>query len=158
MSFCTTDILSLASGVYVELNSPPEISVGYISGILTSTQFIGEINNRLNTCFYLSGDGPCIQGGFDGKESYIYALLFETQYLQRAALTVLQNGGSTPWISLADGDGRVARESTAARSKAYRDLGSDLDKELRIAVNNYIKGHSLARSVDYAPLPGYPSP
>ena len=65
MSFCTDQILSLASGIYQSIGSPTSQSVGFISGWLTSSGgMLGEVNTKLDTCFYISGDAPCIAGGF----------------------------------------------------------------------------------------------
>lgn len=156
MSFCTEQILLLASGVYQELNSPTEISVGYISGIFTSSGNLGSLNLKLSTCFWFSGDAPCIAGGFGAEEAAIYALTYQTQYYSRAAHNVLITAGG--WTNLSEGDSRVAREGSAQRSKGYLELSKNADQNLRIAVNHWKVAHSIPGQVVAASLASWPTP
>lgn len=155
--FCSAQIVALASGVWQELNSPTAISVGYISGIFSSSGFLGELNNRLTTSFYFSGDGPCIVGGFGGKEAAIYALMYEAMFLKRMGLSAMQAGG-TFWVSIAENDSRVARESPTKVAAEYREMKKEVDEDLRIATAQWKIAHTLAVGVNFASLSSWPTP
>ncbi len=155
MSFCTQDILTLASGLYADVLSPTAISVGYISGVLTSPAFLGDLNLKLTTCFYVSGDAPCIMGGFGKEEASIYGLMWQGGYYKREALNALQGVG---WTSMAEGDTRISREGSSLRSKAFMELYKQTDTDLRIAVANWKVAHTIPGQVVAAPLASWPSP
>lgn len=154
-TFCTNDILTLASGVYADLNSPPSISVAFISGVFTSSGTLGQMNTRLSQSFYLSGDGPCIAGGFGAEESSIMALMFEHDWYKRESLRALQ--GSTI-ISVRDGDGGYTREGATKLSSEYRALHKEAQEELYVLTAQYVRNHSMCVSVDAASLASWPSP
>lgn len=160
MSYCTSDILPLASGIYQDLGSPGSQSVGYISGVLTSSGFLGSLNNKLFTSFYLSGSNPCITdagGGFGAEEADIMELMYKTDYYELRALSIL-DGGGTFWTSLSEGDSKITRESTANLSKQYLALQSSSQQTLRIAIGDYQRRISSPQSVDAASLYSFPSP
>lgn len=158
MSYCASDIVLLAGQIYTGIGAPSAQSPGYISGWLTQPANLGGLNNRLNTSFYLSGSSPCILGDFGDAEANIYSLVYQSDYYRQRSLAVLAGGDSGPWLSLAEGDSKVSRESTASRSAAYLNLAKDADKTLWIAVANWKIGQSLCATVDGTDLPAYPSP
>ncbi len=156
MSYCTAQILQLASGIYQGLGSPPAQSIGYVSGWITSSGNLGDLNNRLNTCFYLDGDAPCI-AGFGPQEAAIYAEIYEMYYYESLALAALAGGG-TFWTSMREGDTTIQRDSPIKLAKAYRDLQDAAQKQLHIAVANWKVGHSIPTTVDGSSLYSWPSP
>lgn len=161
MSFCTQQVLVLASGIHDSINSPSSISVGYISGVLTSSGFLGALNMRLNTSFHLTGDGPCINGGFGAEESAIASLQFEHDWYKRKALEVMQGmglGWAGSVVSMREGDSHVARESPTKAAAEWRALRKETEEELYVATAQWLKGHTLATSVDAAPLSAWPTP
>lgn len=158
MSYCVQQIVQLAGEIYTGIGAPSSLSVGYISGWLVSSGNLGDINNRLTTCFSLSGDAPCIVGGFGAPESSIYELMFQTSYYLQQANSVLANGGNVPWTSMKEADTSITREGTVARSKAYLNLYESTDGNLRVAVANWKLAHSIPLTVDGSSLYSWPSP
>src|SRR4051812_26764443 len=119
MSLCTDQILALSSGIYQSIGSPPSQSIGLISGWLTNSgSMLGDLNNRLTTCFYLSGDAPCLAGGFGADEASIATLVYQAQYFQMAASNALLGGGLTLWTRMAEGDSTISRSDPVQVSKA----------------------------------------
>ena len=156
-TFCSSDIQALAIATHQGLNSPTSMSVGFISGVYSSSTFLGELNNRLSTNFSITGS--CIAGGFGPSEAAIYSAMFEARWFKQESLRVLQGAGSAgSWTSLGDGDGRVTRESSTKLASEYRHLAKNLDEDLAVMTAQWIRGHSLAVSVDAAPCASYPSP
>lgn len=151
MSFCANEILTLSTGIWQELGSPSSVSVAYISGWFTSSGSLGDLNNRLSTCFYLTGDSPCIEPEFAGEEAAVYGLIYKTNFYgtQVQALT-----GPAAWIRLSEGDSTIVRSDGA---KIYLDLLKTNLNQLRLNINDYKKNLSGPRTVDAASLYTYPS-
>ncbi len=151
MAFCADQILSLSSGVWQDLNSPSSVSVQYISGWFTNSGNLGDLNNRLSTCFYLTGDGPCIVPDFAGEEAAIFGLIYKINYygVQIQSLT-----GPSAWIRLSEGDSTIVRTDGA---KVFLQLLSEDRKQLRLNIDDYKKNLSGPRTVDAASLYTYPS-
>ncbi len=158
MSYCGNEIAIWAGQIYTGIGAPTNISVGYISGWLTYSGNLGTLNNRLNTCFYFTGDSPCLVGGFGPQEASIYELFYESSYYFGRANAILAGGDSAPWLSLSEGDSKVTREGTAARAKAYMELYNATNKNLDVAVANWKLGHSIPCTIDGTDLPAWPSP
>ena len=157
--FSTPQILALASGIYDELNSPSSLSIGYISGVLTSSGFLGGINKRLTICLALTGEGPTIIGGMGGAVENIASLQFQLDYAKRQAMSALQGlGGSGFVTSLRDGDSSIARESPVKAAAEWRGLRKELEQTLAVAVANWKLANSTPRTVDTEPLSSFPTP
>lgn len=154
MSFCTEQILLLASGVYDDIGSPSSQSVAFISGWLVSSGTLGELNNRLNTCFYI--DGACIEGGFGPNEASILVKIYESNYYKRRALQILN--GDISWTSMKEGDTTITREASSNLAREYRQLHKALEEDIRIATANWKTGRSIPGTVDSTDLPAWPSP
>jgi hypothetical protein len=157
MSFCTSEILNLAGTIHENINSPTSISVGYLSGVLTSSGMIGELNNRLTTDYWISG-GSCIAGGFGAAESAILALMVETNYYRRQALCTLQGGGAGGVTVIREGDTTLQRTSPTEIAKGYQDLRRQSEHDLSVMVANWKLGHSMSVQVCAAPMASYPTP
>lgn len=155
MSFSTTDIVTLAASIYDNLNSPPSLSVGYISGSLTSSGMLGELNGRLTTDFWISG-GAAIVGDFGAQESAIYALMFETNYYRRKALEALQCGST--WTTIREGDSSISRDSSIKASTEYRALRKESEGDLHVAVANWKIGKTMPVEVRAEQMASYPTP
>lgn len=139
MSFCAQQILALASGVYQEIGSPSSQSPAYISGWMTESGNLGDLNNKLSTSFILTGDSTCITdgcGGFGGEEAAIYTLMYKSDYYELMSLQALQGGG-TFWTSMAEGDTRLTRSNIVDISKAYLALNDQSNQFLRLAIHDY---------------------
>lgn len=158
MSFCTDQILSLASGIYQSIGSPTAQSVGFISGWITSSGgMLGDINTKLDTCFYLSGSAPCIAGGFgDQEESFSY-LLYQSSYYETKALSALA-GLSTPWTTMKEGDTTIVRESSVNISKQFLAMHENAQQQIRLAIHDYKLNRQIPGTVDASDLYSYPSP
>lgn len=160
MSYCTSQILDLASSIYQGIGSPSAQSVGYISGWLTNSGSIGELNNKLSTSFYLTGDAPCLTddgGGFSAEEAAIYLLYYNTSYYEQQSLAVLANGGSF-YTTISEGDTRVTRSDMVNVSKQYLALQASSQKTMYVAINQYKRRLSIPAAVDGTCLPAWPSP
>jgi len=160
MAFCTNEILTLASGIYQDLGSPSNISVGYISGYLTASGNLGDLNNKLSVRFGWSGDAPCIVSfdtnqGMDSDEQAVYSLVFKDQFYRQQALAALT---ATNWTRISEGDSSVAREGPAAVSKAYQGLVDQNLKALRLAIADYKRSNTSVGSVDASSLYSFPAP
>ena len=136
MSYCTQDILLLAQDIYIDLGQPSNLSIGYISGYITSPGTLGDLNNKLNGSFTLTGVAPCIADPFAAEEAAVLESMFKIQYYQQQSLAALANGGSF-WTSLSEGDTRVSRVDAVKISKGFLDLKTDALKELRLQIHDY---------------------
>lgn len=152
--YCAQQVLQLASGVWEDIGSPTAQSVGYISGVLTSSGLLGDLNSRLTTCFWISG-GSCIAGGFGGEEANILSLLYQSRYMRTAGMNALAAGG---WTSIKDGDSAYSREGASRTASEYREMRKQLMEQVHIAVANWKVGHTAPTSVDALPLDSWPSP
>lgn len=160
MSYCVDQILELATDIYGSIGSPSSISIGFISGWLVDSGNLGDLNNKLGTSFYLSGDAPCITdggGGFGGEEASIYTLMYKGDFYEGQSLSVLANMGSA-WTSLGEGDTRVAREGPSKASAAYLALNKQSNAFLRLAISDYKRRISVPQSVDSSQTYSWPSP
>lgn len=158
MSFCTDQILSLASGIYQSIGSPTSQSVGFISGWLTSSGgMLGEVNTKLDTCFYISGDAPCIAGGFGPDEMYITTLVYQANYYESRALNALASIG-TPWTNMKEGDTSITRESSVNISKQYLAMHANAVDQTRISMRDYKLNRTIPGTVDASDLYSFPSP
>lgn len=158
--FCTNEILTLASGVYQELGSPSNISVGYISGWMTSSGSIGDLNNKLTVRFGWSGAAPCIVSfdtgqGMDSDEQSIYTLVFKDSFYRQQALLALT---STNWTRIAEGDSSISRDGAAAYSKAYLAMADQNLKLLRLAIQDYKRAVSIPAQIVADSIPTFPAP
>ncbi len=157
MSYCAAQIVQLATTTFQALNSPSSISVAYISGWIIDSGNLGDLNNKLSICSYLTGDSPCIVGEFSSEEAAIYQLCFNTDYYESQSLAILQGGGSF-WTTMVEGDTRVTRSDMVNISKQYLALQDNSQKTLRLAIADYKRTHTTIASIDGTDLPAYPSP
>ncbi len=118
---------------------------------------MGDINTKLDTCFYLSGSAPCIAGGFGAQEESFTYLLYQSSYYESrslAALTTL----STPWTTLKEGDTTIVRESSVNVSKAFLAMHDNAQQQIRLAIHDYKLNRQIPGTVDASDLYSYPSP
>lgn len=155
MSYCTNDILTLASEIYSDIGSPSNLSIGYISGYLTSSGTLGDLNNKLGTSFYLTGADPCICDPFAAEESAIVELMFMVQYYQQQALAAML-GGNSFWTRLSEGDTTVVRASAVQISQQYLALQKEAQRVLRLGIHDYALRLSLPQSVETCRLYSFP--
>lgn len=157
-SFCAPQIYTLATSIFNEIGSPPSQSIGYISGWLSSSGTLGDLNNRLGTCFWVSGDAPCIVD-YTNAEGAIASQIYQSSYYNRQALSVLQGGiDSTPWTSLAEGDSKVSRESRSSFAKEYRELYKQSEEKLVGLIHYWTLNHTVPQGIDAAQTYAFPSP
>ncbi len=156
MSYCAAQIVQLATTIFQGINSPPALSIGYISGWIIDSGNLGDLNNKLSICAYLTGDSPCLVGDFSADEAAIYQLCFNTDYYEAQSLAVLQAGSW--WIDMSEGDAKVRRSDMVTVSKQFLALQDNSQKTLRLAIQDYKRTHTTIASVDGTCLPAYPSP
>lgn len=158
MSFCTDQILSLASGIYQSIGSPTAQSVGFISGWITSSGgMLGDMNTKLDTCLSLSGSAPCIAGDFGDQEESLAYLLYQSSYYESKALSTL-GALSTPWTTLKEGDTTITRESSVNISKQYLAMHENAQAQIRLAIHDYKLNRQIPGTVDASDLYSFPSP
>lgn len=138
--YCADQIIILATDLYKQVGSPSSLSVGFISGWITDSGNLGDINNKLNTSFFLSAD--CItdsNGGFAGEEASIMGLMYKSEFYETASLSVLANAlaGGGFWTSINEGDTKISRTDMSKVSKAYLDLNAQSNQFLRLAIHDY---------------------
>lgn len=155
MSYSPDQVALLAGSIYTGLGAPAAQSVGYVSGWLTDATNLGELNNRLNTCFSISNGA--ISGDFGGDEAAIYNLMYRTTYFENMGHNALAGMG-LGWTQLTEGDSRISRASAVDVSKAYQAMRESSQRSLHIAVANWKRGESLVAAVDAASLYAWPSP
>lgn len=155
MAYCSNEVQALAYSIYQSIGSPTSQSVGFVSGWLMDPNNLGDLNNRLCTSFYTSGN--CIVPDLGPEESDIYGQIYIWQFYNNMAVSALANGGSF-WTSLTEGDTKIGRDSPVNVSKAYMALNTNAERTLRQAVHDYKLRLSVPQSVDAASLPSYPTP
>lgn len=152
MTYCVQQIVELATDMYRQVGQPSNLSVGFISGWIVYSGNLGDLNNKLGTSFYLSGDAPCITdagGGFGPEEADIYTLMYKSEFYESASLGVLANGASL-WISLSEGDTKVTRMDVSKLSAAYLALNNQSNQFLRLAIHDYKLRITVPQSVGFA--------
>lgn len=155
-SFYTPEQVSgLAATIYQEINSPVSQSVSFISGWLTQTQSLGQLNNKLSTYFFPSGGGIAWDFGMD--EEAVYTLIYKSNYYESQSLAML-TGGGVNWTNMKEGDTSITRESVAKMSKAFLDLNTQSNTFLRLAVNDYKRKKTLVQCVDAQNSYSVPTP
>ena len=159
MSYYVNQIVGLATDIYGNIGQPSSLSVGFISGWLLDSGNLGDLNNKLCTSFYVTGDANITDNGgnFGGEEAAIYSMMYQSNYYASASLSALANGGSF-WTSINEGDTRITRLDVAKISQSFMLMKKDNDAQLRLAIADYKRRVTVPQSVDYAGLYSYPSP
>lgn len=159
-TFCSQEVLTLATGIWQDLNSPSATSVAYISGVLLSSGFLGAINSRLTIDLWVSG-GACIAGGFGAQEQNIASLQFQHDYCRRKAMEVMQGVGAG-WAGsvtqIKEADSSVSRESPSKAAAEWRHMAKEAQEDLHVAVANWKVGHCMPVDVQFAPPSAWPTP
>lgn len=157
MSYIAEQIAELAGVIYSGIGSPTSQSIGYVSGWLTSSSNLGDLNNRLNTSFSITGGA--ITGDFGDAEAAIYSMIYKVGFYEtKASQTLLAGDSSLAWLTLKEGDSSVTREGSAVRAKAYMEMRDNLKQSLHVAVCNWKRGQSLVANVDSSSLYSWPTP
>jgi hypothetical protein len=157
MSYGTPEVLKMASGIMADLGNPTDISIGYVSGWITSSGgMLGEVNFRLSIYTHLTGDSPTIENFGDQEES-IARLFFKRDYYEKRSLAAL-TATTMPWTNIKDGDSSITRESSVAISKAFNTLYINADNQSKVAVANWKRSNTNLATVDAMTLYSWPSP
>lgn len=158
MPYCSESIAALANQIYQDIGSPTALSVTFISGWITNSGgMIGSLNNKLSTNFWISGDEPCIVGGFGGEEAVIANLDFKTDYYGNQSRSVLTGGGSM-WTSISEGDTKISRSDVVNVSKQYLQMQKDSRETLRLAIQDWKRSHIGIEIVDAEQTYSRPTP
>lgn len=146
---CSAYITDLASFIWNDLGQPSSLSVSAIQTKLTSAGFLGQFNVQAATCYQITtGD---ISPALGNYEQGIYVMMYERDFYTRK-LNQLLDGDATPWTRLTDGDSTIVRTSIADLARIYRDMQSQLNAQLQMALAAYRRGQSMPSSVDYFTL------
>ncbi len=157
MAFCAAQILELATDLHADVGCPSSITPSYISGWFVQSGHLGDLNNKLGTCFYLSGSSPCIAGGFGPEEAAIYSKIYTLRYYNGVTQGLLTSAAN-PWTALSEGDSKIVREGPAATSKVLVSLIKENNAQLRLAIHDWKRNHSIPGQVVAESLASYPSP
>jgi hypothetical protein len=120
-----------ATGVWQELGSLPTISVLTISGYAYQPSTLGSLNSRIGTCYSGSGIGGTgqiftITPDITNTEmALIDALYHITFFTQMSIANMGAGGGSTPFMSLKEGDSVITLANPAYIGKEYREMMKD---------------------------------
>lgn len=156
--YCTDLILPLANQIWQDIGTPPNISIGFISGWATSTGgMIGGLNNRLGTCVYLSGTNPCLVN-FDPELGVIANYIYQVGYYKNERIRTLQGGGQALWTRLREGDSSVERSDMVKAASEWGRMQADAQKELDKQIHYWTLNHSIPQGIDSVSLYSYPSP
>ena len=147
-----------ATGQWVDLGQPTNVSVTTISGYAVQPGTLGKLNSLISTCFSGSGYtgagttnyqiGPWVTN----TELAIIGQLYLVSYYKNLAQATMGVGGSTiPWSMLREGDSTIQRSSPVNIGKEYREMAKDANEQLNFLVSAYrgSNGGQVPRSVDY---------
>jgi len=150
MSLC-----ELSNTIWEDLGSPQAISTTSIQNWLIYN--IGKLNTATYNCYSAIGTTG-ISPEMGSEEESIYTEIYKTNYYGRKILEVLTaGGGSILWTSMTEGDSNIKRVSPAEAAKVFKDLKRDSEAQLRIQINDYIKGKSGAQSSNYFTIQNNPN-
>ncbi len=146
----TQDIGAFASGVWLNLGSPTDISALSISGWVTQQNTIGSLNAYTAKCHTIVS-GMYVCPDIDLGEYSILGAIYATQFWNYRAQAVAGAGGITPqWVSLRDGDSEIRRVNAGELMKSYVSLGQDAQQVLSLVAfyNDFTQNGTLPLSVD----------
>lgn len=143
---CSAYITDLAQSIYLDLDSPSNLSVAAIQSKLVSSAFLGQLNSLVGQCHAIAtGD---ISPVLDTDEQGIYAKMYESDFWTRK-IAAIANGTDINWVSLRDGDSSIVRASPVDQMRLYRDMQKQLNDELRILSNAYRADGATTRDVAF---------
>lgn len=143
---CPAYISDLSQAIWVDLNSPSDLSVATIQTKLVSSAFLGRLNSLVGACHTITtGD---ISPVLDTDEQGFYSLMYQSEFYNRK-IAALANGTDIGWISLAEGDSRIVQASPVDRMRLYRDMQKQLNDELRVLTNAYRADGATTRDVAF---------
>lgn len=144
----------------MDLGSPTNQSVGFISGVLSTSGFLGGVANRLGECFWISGDSPCIVN-FNNDVGSIAALIYESSYYKGQSTAVLAGGLASDrgsWTNLSESDSKIAREGRTLYAREYRQLWQETELQINKLVHYWTINHTVPQAVAANQVYAYPSP
>lgn len=143
-------ITDLATLIYNNLSSPPDLTIPSIQTKLVSTGFLGKLNNKINTSYSIvSGD---ISPELGINEQAIYSQMYMSEYFIKKINAII-GGTEIAWTTVKDGDSTITRSSQTEMAKIYKDLKRQTDEELERLVGSYRINASPPLGVDFAPPP-----
>jgi len=155
----STEIGIWATGVWLDLGSPANISALTLSGYAIAPSTLGRLNNFIGACYSGSGwAGPgsvnydVVPDLTDPELAIINAMYLVSYYNGLSQATMGAGGSTIPWQSLKEGDSTITRASAPAIGKTYADMAKDAMANLKYLVNVYInnsQGGNTPRSVNY---------
>ena len=131
-----SSIGDFASGVWVDLGSPSNVSIVSISG--WSEVNIGGLNIKIDTSFSISGDD--FSPSFGTTESSIYEQMYKIQYFEQRtyeAINGIFDESTMDWSNLSEGDSKITRTNRGELLKLYRGMQRDAQLELDKCVGYY---------------------
>lgn len=143
---CSFYLTDLATAIWLDLNSPSDLSAAAIQSKLTSSAFLGQLNSLVGQCHVIAtGD---ISPVLDTDEQGIYAKMYQSDFWTRK-IAAIANGTDISWVSMADGDSRIVRASPVDQMRLYRDMQKQLNDELRVLSNAYRADGATTRDVAF---------
>lgn len=148
-----------ATGVWLDLGSPVNISVSTISGYAVQPATLGRLNDFIGTCFSGSGYtgagstnyqiGPSITSA---ELAIINQLYLVSYYNNLAQANMGVGGNNIPWLALAEGDSKIGRVNAANIGREYREMSKTAFGEMWNLINAYrgnAEGGNIPRSVAF---------
>lgn len=151
-------IALFATGLWLDLGSPTDLSPGVISGWVCQPHTIGKLNTLLETCFSGSGYSGVGSANTDvipdltEAEFGILDAMYRITYYQRLVRNIAGGGGIFPVTSLSEGDSEIRYESPAALARIYSDNLKTAQDDLKYQVNAYIRRDYAPKSVDFVTI------
>lgn len=168
---CNILIGNWASGVWIDLGQPPNVSALTISGFAVAPNTIGRLNNLIGTCY--SGSGYAGPGTVDydvvpdltDQELALTNALYLVSYYNGlvqgamgAGATISAGAGGMPWQQIREGDSTISRPNIAAIGATYVGLAKEANAQLKYLVNAYrenVLGSNTPRNVMFLNPPIY---
>lgn len=160
MPFCSDQIFNWATTLWYDLNSPSNVSLGYLSGWLSNSGTLGDINNRLGTCFWVSGDAPCIVD-FTNDEGSIANAIYQITYYRNQRLGVLKGGvdnAAQAWTTIKEGDSTISRDARANIAREFGAMQREAEEKFRHLLSYYTLNHTVPQGINAANAYSFPSP
>lgn len=136
---------TIANEIYLELNSPTDVTVSEIDYWLTTN--IGKLNNLINTEYSIDATTLLITPEMGDDSSVIYKTMYFIKYYGNAANNNLGASGVGFTLEVTSDGSTVRRASKTELAKVYLQLRKQYMDELQALVTGYKSNNSPPRQV-----------
>lgn len=142
-----------ATGVWLDLGAPTNVSALTISGYAVQPSTLGRLNSSIGSCYSGSGyAGPGtvnydVVPALTCQELGLIDLMYRSSYYNGLVQANMGYGGdSRPFMAVAEGDTRISYSNPATIGAVYAKMAQDAQSRLWQYINAY-----NANSNAYAP-------